>query len=194
MAMASIVSYRLSLLIPASFSLAFNDYGFELVSDSPIDIEGLLDNNLLTEQDLLSDLKKGINVSEMAGKKISRYCSNWWFGISRNSFSTNQKQTPAISSQLFYEVFKDYEPENLLYQQALDETFDHGMEQGRLLQAFERIQRQDIRWVKTYQPTPFSFPIITDRLRGKMSSESVEDRIRKMFLQLDKNVADGASN
>ena len=57
-AMASIVSYRLSLLIPASFSLAFNDYGFELVSDSPIDIEGLLDNNLLTEQDLLSDLKK----------------------------------------------------------------------------------------------------------------------------------------
>ena len=98
------------------------------------------------------------------------------------------------SSQLIYEVFKDYEPENLLYQQALDETFDHGMEQGRLLQAFERIQRQDIRWVKTYQPTPFSFPLITDRLRGKMSSESVEDRIRKMFLQLDKDVADGTSN
>ena len=70
MAMASIVSYRLSLLVPASFSLAFNDYGFELVSDSPIDIEGLLDNNLLTEQDLLSDLKKGINVSEMARRKF----------------------------------------------------------------------------------------------------------------------------
>ena len=121
MAMASIVSYRLSLLVPASFSLAFNDYGFELVSDSPIDIEGLLDNNLLTEQDLLSDLKKE-SMFQKWHEEISRHCSNWWFGVSRNSFSTNQKQTPASSSQLFYEVFKDYEPENLLYQQALDET------------------------------------------------------------------------
>ena len=100
MAMASIVSYRLSLLVPASFSLAFNDYGFELVSDSPIDIEGLLDNNLLTEQDLLSDLKKGINVSEMARRKFRDIAVIGGLVFQRNSFSTNQKQTPS-SSQLF---------------------------------------------------------------------------------------------
>ena len=194
MAMASIVSYRLSLLVPASFSLAFNDYGFELVSDSPIDIEGLLDNNLLTEQDLLSDLKKGINVSEMARRKFRDIAVIGGLVFQGTPSQPIKSKHLQSSSQLFYEVFKDYEPENLLYQQALDETFDHGMEQGRLLQAFERIQRQDIRWVKTYQPTPFSFPLITDRLRGKMSSESVEDRIRKMFLQLDKDVTDGTSN
>ena len=194
MAMASIVSYRLSLLVPTSFSLAFNDYGFELVSDSPIDIDGLLDNNLLTEQDLLSDLKKGINVSEMARRKFRDIAVIGGLVFQGTPSQPIKSKHLQSSSQLFYEVFKDYEPENLLYQQALDETFDHGMEQGRLLQAFERIQHQDIRWVKTYQPTPFSFPLITDRLRGKMSSESVEDRIRKMFLQLDKNVADGTSN
>ena len=35
-------------------------------------------------------------------------------------------------SQLFYNVFKDYEPDNLLYQQAIEETFEHGMESGRM--------------------------------------------------------------
>ena len=87
MAMASIVSYRLSLLVPTSFSLAFNDYGFELVSDSPIDIDGLLDNNLLTEQDLLSDLKKGINVSVSFEENFETYVSGGL--VFKESFSTN---------------------------------------------------------------------------------------------------------
>ena len=79
-----------------------------------------------------------------------------------------------------------YEPDNLLYQQALTETYEHGMEEGRLQQAFERISEQSLCWMPTEHPTPFSFPIITDRLRGKMSSEKLEDRIKRMLKQLNK--------
>jgi ATP-dependent Lhr-like helicase len=45
-AMGSLLGYRISLLSPITFSLAFNDYGFELLSDQEIDIQQLLDNNL----------------------------------------------------------------------------------------------------------------------------------------------------
>ena len=90
------------------------------------------------------------------------------------------------SSQLFFDVFKDYDPDNLLYQQALEETFDHGVERGRMTQVFENIAFQEIVWHECSQPTPFSFPLITDRIRTKLSSESVEDRIIKMYLQLEK--------
>ena len=62
-------------------------------------------------------------------------------------------------AQLFYEVFKDYEPENLLYQQALSESYDHELEQGRLIQAFERIEKQTLHWADCKFPTPFSFPL-----------------------------------
>ena len=61
-------------------------------------------------------------------------------------------------SQLFFDVFKDYEPDNLLYQQALDETFDYGMERGRMTQVFENIQQQSIVWRECSQPTPLFFP------------------------------------
>ena len=54
-------------------------------------------------------------------------------------------------SQLFYNVFKDYEPDNLLYQQAIEETFEHGMESGRMTKVFENIQPGDVE--STYAST-----------------------------------------
>ncbi|MGB7395433.1 MAG: ligase-associated DNA damage response DEXH box helicase, partial [Pricia sp.] len=57
-AMGSLLGYRISLLSPITFSLAFNDYGFELLSDQPIDIQQVLDNDLFSPQYLLDDLQK----------------------------------------------------------------------------------------------------------------------------------------
>jgi ATP-dependent Lhr-like helicase len=83
-------------------------------------------------------------------------------------------------SQLLFEVFRDYEPDNLLFQQAYRETFEHQLEEGRLIMALERIQNQEIVWKACKKPTPFSFPVITDRLREKLSSETLAERIKKM--------------
>ena len=49
-AMSGLLAYRISLLSPITFSLAYNDYGFELLSDKPIDIQQVLDNNLFTTE------------------------------------------------------------------------------------------------------------------------------------------------
>ena len=90
------------------------------------------------------------------------------------------------NSQLLFSVFRDYEEDNLLYQQAFRETFEHQLEEGRLRMSLERIASQKIMWRKCEKPTPFSFPIITDRLREKLSSEKIEDRIKRMLKQLEK--------
>jgi ATP-dependent Lhr-like helicase len=84
------------------------------------------------------------------------------------------------NSQLLFDVFRDYEPDHLLYQQAFRETFEHQLEEGRLRLALERIASQQVVWKPCEKPTPFSFPIITDRLREKLSSEKLADRIQRM--------------
>jgi len=135
---------------------------------------------------VLEDLEKSINLSEMARRRfrdIAVISGLVFQGFPNKPIKTKHLQS---GSQLFYDVFKDYEPDNLLYNQSLEETFDHGMERGRLLEVFESIQKQTIVWKECTQPTPFSFPLITDRIRSKLSSERVEDRIKKMYLQLDK--------
>ena len=184
--MASLLAYRISLLKPISFSMSFNDYGFELLSDQTFSKEDFLDNNLLTKNHLNDDIEMSINISEMSRRRfrdIAVISGLVFQGFPDKPIKSKHLQS---GSQLFYNVFKDYEPDNLLYQQAIEETFEHGMERGRMTKVFENIENQSIVWRDCSQPTPFSFPIITDRIRTKLSSESVEDRIRKMSLQLEK--------
>lgn len=188
-AMASLLAYRISLLSPISFSMSFNDYGFELLSDQAFEQEAFIDNDLLSATHLMADLEKSINISEVARRRfrdIAVISGLVFQGFPNQPIKTKHLQSGA---QLFYDVFKAYETDNLLYQQALEETFDHGMERGRMTQVFEKIGQQEIVWRECLHPTPFSFPLITDRLRSKLSSERVEDRIKKMFLQLEKAVS-----
>lgn len=185
-ALGSLLAYRISLLSPISFSLAFNDYGFELLSDQPVDMQLVLDNDLLTVDYLMEDLSKSLNATEMARRKfrdIAVIAGLVFTGYPNNLIKNKHLQS---SSQLIFDVFKDYDPDNPLYQQAFTETFEHSLEQGRLQKALERIATQDIVWKACKKPTPFSFPIITDRLREKLSSEKLNDRIQKMIKMLQK--------
>lgn len=184
-ALGSLLAYRISLLSPISFSIAFNDYGFELLSDQEIDMQQVLDNNLFSAEYLMDDLYKSLNATEMARRKfrdIAVITGLVFTGYPNKLVKSKHLQS---NSQLLFSVFRDYEEDNLLYQQAFRETFEHQLEEGRLRISLERIAAQDIVWKKCEKPTPFSFPIITDRLREKLSSEKIEDRIRKMLKQLE---------
>ncbi|WP_405208568.1 ligase-associated DNA damage response DEXH box helicase [Aquimarina sp. LLG6339-5] len=185
-ALGSILAYRISLLFPISFSIAFNDYGFELLSDQEIDMQQVIDNNLFAIDHMHSDLQKSLNATEMARRKfrdIAVISGMVFTGYPDKILKSKHLQS---SSQLLFNVFRDYEPENLLYQQAFIETFEHQLEEGRLQKALERIENQSIVWKSCKKATPFSFPIITDRLREKLSSEKLEDRIKKMVALLSK--------
>ncbi|TVZ25969.1 ATP-dependent Lhr-like helicase [Gillisia sp. Hel_I_86] len=185
-ALGSLLAYRISLLLPISFTLAFNDYGFELLSDQEIDMKQVLDNDLFSAEYLMDDLYKSLNATEMARRKfrdVAVIAGLVFTGYPNKLIKTKHLQS---NSQLLFSVFRDYEPDNLLFLQAFRETFEHQLEEGRLRKALERISRQEIIWKACKKPTPFSFPIITDRLREKLTSEKVEDRIRKMLKSLEK--------
>ena len=184
--MSSLLAYRISLLTPITCSLAFNDYGFELLSDKPIDIQAILDNNLFSADYMLSDLQKSLNSNEMARRKfrdIAVISGMVFTGYPEKGVKMKHLQS---SSELLFDVFKDFEDDNLLYQQAFTETFEHQLEEGRLRLALERIAQQEIVWKQCNRATPFSFPIITDRLREKLSNEKLADRIKRMTAILNK--------
>ncbi|MGY5849154.1 ligase-associated DNA damage response DEXH box helicase [Salegentibacter sp. F14] len=185
-ALGSLLAYRISLLRPITFSIAFNDYGFELLSDQEIGMQQVLDNNLFSSEYLMDDLYKSLNSTEMARRKfrdIAVIAGLVFAGYPNKQIGSKHLQS---NSQLLFSVFRDYESENLLYQQSYRETFEHQLEEGRLRSALKRIERQYVVWKDCEKPTPFSFPIITDRLREKLSSEKLEDRIRRMVEELEK--------
>jgi ATP-dependent Lhr-like helicase len=163
-----------------------NDYGFELLSDKRIDVDGLINKTLFDTKDLSIDIQSTINGVEMARRQfrdVARIS-----GLIFQGFPGKMKKNRHLqsSSQLIFNVFKDYEPDNLLYQQTYDEVMTFQLEEARMRIALDKIRSQHIILSRPEKATPFSFPIIVDRLREKFSSEKLKDRIAKMTLALEK--------
>ncbi len=187
-AMGSLLAFRMSLLKPITFSIAMNDYGFELLSDQPIPIEEALDNDLFSPQDLRSDLQRSLNATEMARRKFRDIASIAGLVFRGMPGRPLKERHMRANSGLFFDVFREHETDHLLLRQAYDEAFDVQMELPRMREALERIQRQRIVLKDPGRFTPFAFPILVDRLREKLTSEQLEDRIRKMTEQLEQGI------
>lgn len=183
--MGALMAYRISQIQTITFSIAMNDYGFELLSDQPIPIEQALEENLFDTENLLKDIQASINATEMARRKfrdIAAIAGLVFKGYPGQPIKDRHLQS---STQLFFNVFNDYEAHNLLLRQAFDEVMDFQLEEGRLRKALDRINSQKIVLKSPEKPTPFAFPIMVDRLREKISNEKLEDQVRRMILQYE---------
>ena len=182
--MATLLAYRISLFKPLTFSIAMNDYGFELLAASPIPIEEAMDSDVFTLKDLREDIMQSVNAVEMARRRFRDIASIAGLVFTGYPGQPVKDKHLQSSTQLIFNVFQDYEPDNLLLQQAYEEVLDFQLEEGRLRKALERIHEQQIRLITLERPSPFSFPIMVDRLsRERLSSESMEDRVQKMKME-----------
>jgi ATP-dependent helicase Lhr and Lhr-like helicase len=180
---AALMAYRIAQIQPITFSIAMNDYGFELLSDQPIPIEEAVETDVLGVDNLMRDIQASINSIEMARRKfrdIAAISGLVFKGYPGKPVKDRHLQS---SSQLFFNVFHDYDSHNLLLRQAYEEVMDFQLEEARLRRALERIAKQKIIITNPDKPTPFAFPIIVDRLREKLTSEKLEDRIKRMAVQ-----------
>jgi len=177
---ASLMAYRMSLLQPMTFSMAYNDYGFELLSDQPIPITEAFDSDLFSTEHLMDDLEATVNGAELARRQfrdIAVIAGLVFRGFPGQPVPDRHLQG---SSALLFDVLADHDPVNLLYRQAFDEMTHHLIEMDRLRQVLDRLNAG--KWVITHPqaPTPFSFPILVDRLRSNLSSEALDARILRM--------------
>jgi len=183
-AMAALLAYRLSRTTPISFSFAMNDYGFELLSDQPIQLDDTNAYELFSPDDLTADIQRSVNSAEMARRKFRDIAVIG--GLIFQGYPGEQVKTRHLQSSagLLFNVFSEYDPHNLLIRQAYNEVMDQQMEERRLRNMLERIARGKIvlRWPKKL--TPFCFPLKVDSMREDLSSEKLEDRVRRMQAQL----------
>ena len=180
---SALMAYRISQIKPLTFTIAMNDYGFELLSDQPIPLSEDNINSILSKDNLMDDVIASINASEMASRKFRDIAVIAGLVVQSQPGTSKTTKSLQSSSGLIFRVLEDYEPDNLLLRQAYTEVFNQQLEEARLQQAFDRISKSKIiiKHSKTF--TPLSFPLKVDSLRGTMSNESLEKRIKRMRLQ-----------
>ena len=185
-AMAAILAYRISRITPITFSLAMNDYGFELLSDQPIPLDDTNSYELFSPDNLYADIQRSVNSVEMARRKFRDIAVIG--GLIFQGFPGEQKKARHLqsSASLLFNVFSEYEPGNLLIRQAYNEVMEQQMEEERLRNMLERIQKSKIIITFPKRLTPFCFPIKVDSMRENLTSEKLEDRVKKMQMQMEK--------
>ena len=185
-AMAAILSYRISRIMPITFSFAMNDYGFELLSDQPIPVDDSNVYELFSTDNLFADIQRSVNSNEMARRKFRDIAVIG--GLIFQGYPGEHKKARHLqsSASLLFNVFTEYDKDNLLVRQAYNEVMEQQMEELRLRTMLERVQQSKIVLTFPKQLTPFCFPIKVDSIRENMSSEKLEDRIRKMQEQLER--------
>jgi ATP-dependent Lhr-like helicase len=185
--MASLFAYRISKLKRANFSIAMNDYGFELLTDDEILLDEALAEGLFSIDNLLEDIQKSLNSNEMARRRfrdIAHIAGLVFTGFPGKAMKSKHLQA---STSLLFEVFSEYESDNVLVRQAYHEAMQFQLEEFRLRAALQRIQTLKVVITESKRPTPFAFPILVDSLgREKLITETLEERVAKLTLIYDK--------
>jgi DNA ligase-associated DEXH box helicase len=183
--MASLIAYRIGRIKKATYSIAMNDYGFELLTDEPIPLMEALEEDLFTIHNLIDDIQHSLNANEMARRRFRDIANIGGLVFTGYPGQPIKNRHLQASSGLLFDVFMEYEPDNLLIRQAFNEALAFQLEEFRLREALLRIQKQEIVIKKVERPTPFAFPILVDRLREKLTLESLEERVAKMARRYD---------
>lgn len=192
--LANLLAWRVAQRAPNTFSIAVTDYGFELLSATDIDWPALLPDLLRAPSDdtaLLHEILQSLNASELAQRRFREIARVSGLIFQSHPGERRSSRQLQASSSLFWEVFRKYDPGNRLLAQAEAELLAQELEIGRLRQALHRMARQTLVLKALARATPFAFPLMVERLREKLSNESVADRIARMLAPLEK--AAGAS-
>jgi ATP-dependent Lhr-like helicase len=139
----------------------------------------------LSTEHLTDDLLACLNAAQLARRQfreIARVAGLIIPGFPGQARSNRQLQA---SSELFYDVFSEFDPDNLLLDQAKRQVLEKQLEFARLAAALGRLSSTRIRLVDLPNLSPFAFPLWVDSLREQLSTEKLADRLSRMLVTLE---------
>jgi ATP-dependent Lhr-like helicase len=194
--LASLLALRVGRINPSTFSVAVNDYGFELLSPEPVEWADLFcsdmpaatgaDVGLFNTGRLLEDVLDSLNATQLSQQRfreVARIAGLVFQGYPGQHKSMRQVQA---SSSLFFEVFRKHDSDNLLLTQAEREVLEQELELTRLRDTLVELHARRVAYREVKRATPFGFPLMVERFREKVSTEKLSDRVARMVRELEK--------
>lgn len=178
--MASVLAYRLTRQLKTTMSMACNDHGIVLQSPHAIPIEKAIVEGLFSTDRLEEDVRQSMNATEMAKRQFRQIARV--SGLIQSGLPGQRKSASHIqaSSNLFFDVFTEHDSGNLLLEQCRREVLDQQLEWTRMCIALERMEQGEIKIMYPPKVTPMSFSLMVDKLRDRLSSESLAERVARL--------------
>ncbi len=174
-------AHRFAQKSPATFSFAINEYGFKIFGPKEYNFADLFDQTFFSDHNLGDELGASLQLSELSQRQFREIASI--AGLVFNGYPGSPKtgRQMQVSSSLLYDVFKKYEPQNLLIQQSYDEVLKGSLESERMVKTLQRLSTLSIRWQRISYPSPLSFPLFFSMgNNNELSNESIEMKIARL--------------
>lgn len=197
--LAGLMAWRAAQSQANTFSIALNDYGFELLSTKPIEWVKLLPGMLALPDErvpasfqqpqqrpqLLAEVLASLNATELARRRFREIARISGLIFQSHPGERRSNRQLQASASLYYDVFQNYDPGNRLLQQAKSELLQQELDINRLARSLERMDGQALHIVAVKKPTPLGFPLMAERFREKLSNEPLAARIARMVEELE---------
>lgn len=185
--LAVLLALRFGRIRPMSFGLSFNDHGIEFHAetgeDERLDFAGMLGSqgsSLFTSDGLVADLLESVNLGELGKRQFREVARVAGLVVQRYPGKDSSARQLQAGASLIHDVYREFDPGNLLLLQAEREVMERQFEEHRLARTLERIGSQTVEIVEIERPSPLALPLLADRLGMTLSTESVLERLRKM--------------
>jgi ATP-dependent Lhr-like helicase len=185
--LAALLAWRLARDTPATLSMAVNDYGLELLSATPMDWAAVLPAALAPADTatLRADVLASLNAGELARRRFREIARiSGLIFQSHLGEARTQRQLQA-SSSLYYEVFRQHDPGNRLLRQAEEELLSQELAVDDLGRTLQTLAGRALVVQKLARPTPLALPLMVERLRERLSTETLEKRLGRMLAELE---------
>ena len=190
--LAVLLALRFGRLHRTSFGLSFNDHGIEFFAETGPDPADRFDfasmltterDALLTEDGLVEDLLESVNLGELGKRQFRDVARVAGLVVQRYPGAESTARQLQAGAGLIYDVYREFDPGNLLLQQAQREVMERQFEEARLARTIGRLRMEPIEIVEIERPSPLALPLLADRLGTTLSTESVLERLAKMGVE-----------
>ncbi len=186
--LASLLAWRAAQPDRATFSIAINDYGLELLSARAIAWAERLPTLLavpLQPGALLAEVLASLNATELSRRRFREIARIAGLIFQSHPGERQSNRQLQASAGLYFDVFQKYDPGNRLLAQAESESLSQELDVAQLAAALARMGEQRLTVVTLARPSPLAFPLMVERYREKLSNESLSERIARMVADLE---------
>ena len=180
--LAALLALRMAKKLEGTFSFAVDEYGLEILAPKDYPLDDVFDVSLFNPENLAADLREGVNMSELARRQFRGVAQVAGLVFSGYPGSRKTGRQLQISTQTLYNVFREYEPNHPLLQQAEREVLE-GLNEDELGTTLKRLSELPLTVTTPRRPTPLGFPLVVTRLRSKLSNETLMTRVERMVKQ-----------
>jgi ATP-dependent Lhr-like helicase len=178
--LGALLALRMGRNVRTTFAIAQNDYGFEVLAEEGYPFAEMMTKEIFSTRDLAADVAASVELSALAKLQFREIARISGLVFQQHPGARKSSRQLQASSGLIFDVFSEFDPENILLMQARKEVLERQFEESRLARTMQRIGEGELLVRTPRSPTPLGLPLVVERLGARLSTETVLDRVRKM--------------